>query len=169
MILKNDKKRKSSINLIPQGVSLLTWFIPPYLVAILITVCVATRLTIDSAPLLPPPYNLAGLFFILAGVALLLMAARRFKAVRTNIHTFRDPNRLVTTGPFAVTRNPMYLGFLIVLTGVAIVCNTALGFVVVPIFFIAANWWYIPFEEARAAEQFGSDYQAYRERVRRWI
>lgn len=147
----------------------MTWFIPPILVAILIVLCAAYRFLIDPEPVVPPPYNLAGFVVVLAGTGLLISAARRFKAVDTNIHTFRDPNSLVTTGPFAFSRNPMYLGFLIVLAGIAVVGNTWLGLLIVPVFFCAANYWYIPYEEARAAEQFGAQYVAYRERVRRWI
>lgn len=147
----------------------MTWFIPPILVGLLIACCAVIRLFSDTPSILPMPIPYLGGIVIAAGLTLLVTAAGTFKKVETNIHTFKEPNRLVTDGPFRFSRNPMYLGFLLVLTGVAVLFNTLPGFIVIPVFFLAANNWYIPFEEARAVEAFGEEYEVYRKKVRRWI
>lgn len=147
----------------------MTWFIPPILVGLLILFCAAMGLVFDCPALLPAPFPYLGILFIVIGGGLLVSGAAQFKKVQTNIHTFKDPNQLVTSGPFRFTRNPMYLGFLCVLIGVALMFNTLVGLIVIPVFFLAAQFWYIPFEEARAREGFGEAYEAYRRQVRRWI
>lgn len=78
------------------------------------------------------------------------------------------PERLVTDGIYAHTRNPMYLGHMIYLTGLALVTRSpvAIGYLAhaVPWFNARAQA-----DEARLAARFGADYVAYRDDVPRWI
>lgn len=78
------------------------------------------------------------------------------------------PERLVTSGPFALCRNPMYLGHLIFLAGLALGLRSWLGavFLIVTVFRLARR---VRRDEARLAERFGEAYLEYRARVRRWI
>jgi protein-S-isoprenylcysteine O-methyltransferase Ste14 len=78
------------------------------------------------------------------------------------------PERLVTTGPYAWCRNPMYLGHLIFLIGLTLTFRSelALGF------FVFSVVWFdrrVQRDEARLRERFGADYDAYARRVKRWI
>ena len=103
------------------------------------------------------------------GLSLNLGGAGLFARLGTNIKTFNDPGRLVDTGLFRVTRNPMYLGFFAMLCGVALALGVASAWIGPVLFFMAAQLWYIPFEERRMHETFGGYYIEYQRRVPRWV
>lgn len=141
--------------------------LPPALVAICILVMIVLHLLLPLGVLMDRPL-LAGIVAII-GAGFTLSGARLFSRIGTNIKTFNKPDHLVTSGLFRFTRNPMYLGFLVLLLGIAIGLGTATPFVVVIAFFVITNLWYIPFEERKMEETFGADYRTYKARVRRWI
>lgn len=78
------------------------------------------------------------------------------------------PERLVTTGPFAWCRNPMYAGHLVFLLGVALSLRSLIGAAVAAAAAIAFHL-RVRRDEARLALQFGQPYLDYRARVKRWI
>jgi protein-S-isoprenylcysteine O-methyltransferase Ste14 len=117
---------------------------------------------------LPRPWGWAGAAPIVAGLALAQWHARLFKRLGTNIHTFGEPGQLTTEGLFGRTRNPMYLGMLLALAGVAVVLGSLSPLAVLAGFFVLMQAWYIPFEEQAMAQRFGEAYRAYREQVPRW-
>jgi len=114
-----------------------------------------------------PPLVAIGL--ILLGVVGLVGARIQFARAQAEIMTFDTPRNLVMDGLFALTRNPMYLAMMLVVTGAALLVDRWCGMLAPALFFAAANWWYIPFEERAAAAAFGEPYLAYRSQVRRWI
>ena len=82
---------------------------------------------------------------------------------------FRNPpERLVTSGIFAYTRNPMYLGHLIFLAGLSITLQSYLG---VALVVLHIPWFHgrVQRDEGRLHELFGDEYANYTERVKRWI
>ena len=84
----------------------------------------------------------------------------------------QSPNegcKLIATGPYRYTRNPMYLGLVIVSLGIAILIGAWPMFLAPIAVFATANWVHIPFEEAKMRRQFGSTYDDYVGRVRRWV
>jgi protein-S-isoprenylcysteine O-methyltransferase Ste14 len=93
-----------------------------------------------------------------------------FRRAGTEVSPTSAVNReLVTEGPYRFTRNPMYLGLVVVTLGIAI-WNGAWPMFLAPIaVFVTANWVHIPFEEAKMRRQFGAAYDDYVGRVRRWI
>jgi protein-S-isoprenylcysteine O-methyltransferase Ste14 len=78
------------------------------------------------------------------------------------------PERLVTSGPFALCRNPMYLGHLIFLAGLALSLGSWAG---AALALGTAVWlqFRVRRDERRLAERFGEPYLQYRSRVKRWI
>ena len=76
---------------------------------------------------------------------------------------------LVTRGPYQFTRNPMYLGLVILALGIAVWVGTWPMMIVPFAVFSTANWVHIPFEEAKMRRQFGTSYDDYVSRVRRWV
>jgi protein-S-isoprenylcysteine O-methyltransferase Ste14 len=111
-----------------------------------------------------------GVVLVVAGVALSATAFLLFRRVGTDINPTSPTNaKLVTSGAFQFTRNPMYLGLVIFSLGIAI-WNGARPMFLAPIaVFATANWVHIPFEEEKMRRQFGEAYDAYTRRVRRWI
>ena len=115
-----------------------------------------------------PPIGEIALVFGL-GVLLLIGARIQFARSGSEIMTFATPRSLVTTGLFRYSRNPMYLGFTLLLVGAALAVNTWCALLAPIVFFAAAQYWYIPAEESAARAAFGPDYEAYLARTRRWF
>jgi protein-S-isoprenylcysteine O-methyltransferase Ste14 len=76
---------------------------------------------------------------------------------------------LVTTGIYRWTRNPMYLGWLPVLAGWAVYLQHAGALLVVPLFMLYLTRFQIIPEERALSAKFGGQFDAYRQRVRRWL
>lgn len=143
--------------------------LPPKLLLILVVAMMAITAALPTTIVIDGWWRLLGCVPACIGVAMSVGGSRLFERIGTNINTFDDPDHLVATGLFALTRNPMYLGFELVLIGVALGLGSwtaALGPVA---FFVAADRWYIPFEEARMVATFGDDYDDYRRSVYRWF
>jgi protein-S-isoprenylcysteine O-methyltransferase Ste14 len=143
--------------------------LPPRLVLILLGAMVVLHLLLPGLELLSFPYTLAGAAVAALGIALTLSGARLFSRVGTNIRTFNEPGVLVTDGLFRWSRNPMYLGFVLLLLGTAMLLGTATPFLAVALFAVVADRWYIAFEERAMKAKFGADYAAYMRRTRRWV
>jgi len=80
----------------------------------------------------------------------------------------KPPERIVSRGPYAWTRNPMYLGHLIFLSGLALALGSWIGAVVLA----AHALWFdrrVREDEARLASLFGDTYREYCRRVKRWV
>lgn len=103
------------------------------------------------------------------GLAVLLWAFVHFKRKRAEIHTFKQPKDIITDGPFRYSRNPMYLGFSLLLLGAAFYVNTWSALLAPLAFVLTAMFWYIPHEERRMRETFGTAYDEYAGKTRRWI
>ncbi|WP_176475670.1 methyltransferase family protein [Halomonas salipaludis] len=110
-----------------------------------------------------------GIPVIVLGLFISQWHAHLFKKLGTNINTFKDPDILTTDGLFRFSRNPMYLGFLITLTGVWIVQGSATPLLALLGFGLLTNYWYIPIEERAMLRKFGENYLSYKARVRRWL
>ena len=107
--------------------------------------------------------------FILAGLGLSAAGFFSFKSRGTPVRPGAEPTQLVLSGPYRITRNPMYLGLLLISLGCFFAVES-LWFVIPPVlFFLLINFRLIPFEERLMKEHFGADYDSYRQRVRRWL
>jgi protein-S-isoprenylcysteine O-methyltransferase Ste14 len=106
---------------------------------------------------------------LVAGLALLILAGGLFKRAGTDMIPFRNVTALVTTGVYAWTRNPMYLGMALVLLGTAVTVGATTALVVPPVFMAIIELRYIRPEEAMLRQLFPDDFPAYCQRVRRWI
>lgn len=110
------------------------------------------------------------------GVALLALAAGltlaalvKFLAARTTFVPRRQPDALITSGVFRLTRNPIYLADLLVLAGFALFWGKSLGLLLLPVLFLVLKHRFILGEEARLRAAFGAAFEAYSARTRRWL
>ena len=117
---------------------------------------------------LPPPLHLLGLPLAAAGVLLHAWAWRHFRRRGTPLDTLAEPPALVTDGPFRLSRNPMYLGGALILSGLATLYATATPWLVPPAFLAVAWRAFVRPEERLLALRFGGAWHAYRARVGRW-
>jgi protein-S-isoprenylcysteine O-methyltransferase Ste14 len=76
---------------------------------------------------------------------------------------------LVTTGPYRFTRNPIYLGFLLIYLGFTLLAGTLWGLLLSPFLIGTVTQWIIHAEEAYLGRKFKEDYKAYSSRVRQWL
>ncbi len=144
--------------------------LPPVMLALCFIGIVAVNYThMATYILFSAPITYVGYALILLGVFLPAWGARLFRQHQTNILPYKDPDRIVKTGPFSFSRNPMYLGMLLVLLGVSIVYGTMLSFIFPLAYFSVANSYYIPYEESRMTEVIGDEFLAYKAQVRRWF
>jgi len=115
------------------------------------------------------PCRWLGVLPLSAGIAVDLIANAMFNKRGTTVKPFEKSTVLVTTGLFAVTRNPFYLGMALILLGVAVLLGSATPLVVVPIYVLAMTKAFIEPEEKMLEEAFGDQFRQYRERVRTWL
>lgn len=120
-------------------------------------------------PWLAWPWRWVGMVFILKGVLLAVTARSKFLKHKTTVRPFQESDALVTEGPFAWTRNPMYTGMLLVLSGEAFMFGTLGPWLVVPAMWFVLSRLFIRKEEAGMRLQFGSAYEEYCLRVKRWL
>lgn len=143
--------------------------LPPRLVLALLVAMGALHMLLPGPRLVAFPYTLIGAAVAALGIVLTLSGARLFARVRTNIRTFNEPGVLVTDGLFRWSRNPMYLGFALLLLGTAILLGTTTPLFAPVLFAFIADRWYIAFEERAMQQRFGADYAAYMSTTRRWL
>lgn len=106
-----------------------------------------------------------------AGIGVVLIGVFTFMWHRTTVdpHQPARTSTLVTTGIYRISRNPMYLGFLLILTGWALLAGNWIAVALVPLFVLVLNKLQIEPEERILAEHFGDAFRAYKERTRRWL
>lgn len=111
-----------------------------------------------------------GLPLALLGLALMLWAAWTMLRAHTTVDPHGQPRHLVTTGPFRLSRNPIYLADALILAGLCLAFRAPLAALPLVAGFVAViSARFIGPEEARLAHAFPEAFAAYRQRTRRWI
>ena len=105
------------------------------------------------------------------GMSLGVMGVTQFRKAQTtpNPQALEKVSSLVTSGIYRYSRNPMYLGLVLILLGWAFYLSHFLSFVLLPVFILYMTRFQIQPEEQMMARKFGKTYQAYLNKVRRWI
>ena len=116
-----------------------------------------------------PATAAVGAVILVAGLALDAAGVAAVIAHHTTIVPHRQVNKLVTTGVYRVSRNPMYTGLALVVAGGAFLAGTWWPLLLLPLALLAVTRLAIGPEESYLAERYGSTYADYRRRVRRWL
>jgi len=110
-----------------------------------------------------------GLTSIALGVGINLWADNLFKKYKTTVKPCEVPGKLVTEGIFRYSRHPMYLGFVLILLGIAATLGSLSPFLAPILMFLVSEIKFIPLEEKNLQEQFGEEYGRYKAKVGRWL
>lgn len=119
--------------------------------------------------ILQAPFTFSGILVVGSGLILAFRSRALFLEKRTTLSPYESPGFLITTGPFRISRNPVYLAMAAILFGSAMVMGTLVTFVFPVLFIAIAGTLFIPDEEQDLEKKFGEEYRKYRRRVRRWI
>ena len=143
--------------------------VPPVYFLISLIFMTALYYLLPVVKVIPFPYAYAGILFIVFGLTIMLIAVAAFSRAKTPIIPFERSTALVVEGMYQFTRNPMYLGMVLVLTGAGVLFGVVSAFLPIPFFIwgITAN--FIRGEERFLEDIFGEVYVAYKQKVRRWV
>ena len=142
---------------------------PPSYLLIAIILIVIFHFTLPVTTLIPPPWTLLGIIPLAAGIVINVSADQTFHEVNTAVCPFEASSVLVTCGPYRFTRNPMYLGFTLVLFGVSMILGSLTPYVVVIAFALLMDRKFIRMEERKLAVTFGMQWEGYKTFTRRWL
>jgi protein-S-isoprenylcysteine O-methyltransferase Ste14 len=145
------------------------WFPPPLLYVLSVVGGVLLdrrwRLPIANGPLT----MIAGALLIVGGIALSIVSIVRFRRSATSIVPIRPAGALVLSGPYHYTRNPMYVGLALQTIAAGLFGGTWWPILLlVPTLAIVQQFIILP-EERYLRRRFGTEYEAYARRVRRWL
>jgi protein-S-isoprenylcysteine O-methyltransferase Ste14 len=143
-------------------------FPPVYLLAAILGI-VALHILLPGAIVMPGAWRWLGLVPFVGGLVFGIAAVRLFSKHQTTIKPGDTSTHLLTAGPFAFSRNPIYVGMTLVLIGVSAMLGSLTPWLLVPIFVWLISRNVIPVEEVMMAAAFGTEYQQYRARVRCWL
>ena len=126
---------------------------------------------IPLANWIAPPWNRLGSVPAEVGLVIAVAAIVRFRQARTTTNPIdlRKASSLVTDGVFRISRNPMYLGLELLLTGWAVWLGSASPWLIPPLFAIVITIAQVIPEERALEQRFGDQYRSYQRRVARWI
>ena len=145
------------------------WFPPPllYVLAVFIGVLLDRRWPLRIAEGLVT--TIAGALFVLGGVVLSYESIGRFRRSKTSFIPVRPATTLVLSGPYRYTRNPMYVSLALLTIGCGWLLATWWPIVLlIPTLALVQQFVILP-EERYLQHRFGTEYDAYTRRVRRWL
>ena len=142
---------------------------PPSWMLIAIIAMLILNFTFPVAWIVPTIWNLIGIVFLVSGITLNLIADNSFKQAETTVKPYQESSCLVTSGAYKISRNPMYLGMVLILTGIALLLRSLSPFLMIIPFAVLIDQIYIRAEERMLAETFGAKWRAYKAKTRRWF
>ena len=118
---------------------------------------------------IPPILQYFGLALTFIGFLLGIGAFLEFRKARTTLDPHGSAKHLVTSGIYRFTRNPIYLGFLLMVIGFPLNSGVIWGLVLAPFYMMTMSRVVIEREEAYLERKFKGQYTSYTSRVRRWL
>ena len=117
----------------------------------------------------PPVLRYVGLGMTFIGFLLGIGAFIEFRKARTTLDPHGSVKQLVVSGIYRFTRNPIYLGFLLMVIGLPLNSGIYWGFLMAPLYIITMSRLVIEREEAYLEKKFKGQYASYKSSVRRWL
>jgi protein-S-isoprenylcysteine O-methyltransferase Ste14 len=116
-----------------------------------------------------PPTRWLGVFTLLLGLALAVRGRRELTAAGTNVSPSRPATTIVSSGPYRLSRNPLYVALTLLFIGLTLAFDTWWGFVVLVPVLIVMHFGVVVREERYLTKKFGESYRQYRANVRRYL
>jgi protein-S-isoprenylcysteine O-methyltransferase Ste14 len=138
-----------------------------YIAGFLVGIALELAFPISALPL--PLAVAAGVIGVAIWFALDGAAMMHFRRAGTSMVPIRPTTALVTSGPYGITRNPMYLGMAVLYAALALSLGVIWALAVLPLVIIAVDRLVIAREEPYLERKFGEPYREYKRRVRRWL
>lgn len=110
-----------------------------------------------------------GVLLVAASLALLASAMISFRRARTSPIPIKPTTAIVETGPYRLTRNPMYVGLAVLYLGITLWVDSLWPLLFLPIALFTIQRFVIAREERYLEAKFGDQYRGYKARVRRWL
>lgn len=110
-----------------------------------------------------------GILLVITGLSLIATGVVEFSRAKTAVVPFSPTTAIVSSGPFRFSRNPLYLGFVLIYAGVCLAMNTWWPLFLLPVAILVLRRGVIDREERYLERKFGAGYTDYKARVRRWI
>ncbi|HSP16410.1 MAG TPA: isoprenylcysteine carboxylmethyltransferase family protein [Thermoanaerobaculia bacterium] len=142
-------------------------YVPPPFIYVFFFI--AGYLTRRWLPLTIPYHRPAGTVLVVLSLALGAWGIATLWLAGTGIVPHKPASTLVDAGPFRYSRNPLYVSLTLLYIGIALWIPAISALVVLPLVIAVIQFAVIRREEAYLTRRFGSDYEEYRRRVRRWI
>ena len=149
--------------------STLLSFRPPRIAIVLMTISIGLWFFSPPQTLLYIPYKWIAGVSIVIGFALMTWAWLQFRKSDTAVCPTSKSSLIVTNGVYKYSRNPMYLGMLIMLTGTSFLMGTIPSMFAPIGFFIIIDKVFVPYEEEKLLSAFGDVYSKYQMVTRRWL
>ena len=142
---------------------------PPILILILVISNYFSSKKIDLIHL--PNQDLISIIILIIGVLILINPIVKFIKSKTTINPikFKKVNKLITSGIYQYSRNPMYLGLLMIVISTSIFYLNIFSITTPFLFYCWINRFQIKREEIFLTEKFGKEYMLYKTKTRRWI
>lgn len=115
------------------------------------------------------PENLIGLLPVTCGIFLNIWTELYLRQYHTTVKTDKIPSTVIKTGPFRISRHPMYQGMELILLGEAILFGSIVLFIIPILFYILIEKIFISSEEQTLLTWFPKEYNDYKNQVRRWM
>ena len=110
-----------------------------------------------------------GIALALAGLTIIVTAIVQMRRAKTNVEPWKPTMAILDDGLYAVSRNPIYLGMILIYLGVTFFVNSIWFLPILPLALLAIHYGVILREEKYLGRKFGDEYLNYKNRVRRWI
>lgn len=136
----------------------------PWLAGVVVTEAAGDPWSLDQGWARATGWVLVAFFAVWNGWCLALMSKHR-----TALLPGGSTEVILASGPFGLSRNPLYVGLTALTTGLALLVPSAWALLSVPVGFALLWWGAVRPEERYLTAKFGDDYAAYRGRVRRWL
>jgi protein-S-isoprenylcysteine O-methyltransferase Ste14 len=142
---------------------------PPLVAVFFIVLAYVLGFFVPLPFILPAILRYVGLVLTFAGFLLGMGAFIEFRKARTTLDPHGSSKQLVTSGIYRYTRNPIYLGFLLMVIGLPLSSGLIWGLLLAPFYVMTMNSLVIQREEAYLEKKFKSQYISYTSQVRRWL